>query len=623
MGRTKTFIDRRSIIFIAFVALLITIAGSILFSRGMKESSQQQVTSVAVVKSDDVTDLPREKVPEHEAPPVSEENPCKDEGLGYSLLKESRSVCMEGSWIKGADFGSFKPLGRERAVDEKNVYYREAILEGADPKTFFVYPEFYQQYAKDSQRVFLRDRIIEGADSKSFKPIDEGWSTDEDQVFYGGEVVESADPKSFQVVDSWGKDAKHIFWGKKIFPFGDNASFRLIDARENAIFWKDKNGAFCTAGDFGKNTQLSFVDAKTFSKMEDSYFLSFDVHFAYLTGMSNCSTLKPLEKNFARFVYEDEPVPGVERLGYRISRYKDKVYLNDNGPHALGWNQELDVDGKTFRILDSTYSKDKNGVYSNVNYNKVVLESFSEKVDPKNFRALGGGYGTDGARVYYAENFLEEADPKTFKSLNVFAKDKKSVWAGKCRVSSADPEAFVDLGFGYGKDDLRVYFYYGCQEVLGADSKSFRIADNGFNESPADFNRGYIAADKLHVYYDGIAINYPFDAASFLMITDSLGKDKNGVYSLTYEVWDAPEEGRNIERIEGADSKTIVGLSPAFAKDKNAIYCYGKRLANVDLQSFRVNWSPANPKLNEWRRTVGTAEDKLRNFTPYCEVEKK
>ena len=78
----------------------------------------------------------------------------------------------------------------------------------ANPVTFKILK--FDRYAKDDKYVFYRGQIIEGADAATFESIEEFYARDKNTGYYGDDPVKNSNGKTFQVVNSYystdGKD---------------------------------------------------------------------------------------------------------------------------------------------------------------------------------------------------------------------------------------------------------------------------------------------------------------------------------------------------------------------------------------------------------------------------------
>lgn len=87
-----------------------------------------------------------------------------------------------------------------------------------------------------------------------------------------------------------------------------------------------------------------------------------------------------------------------------------------------------------------------------------------ERADAKTFEVFEDGeYAKDKNNVYYEENVLNEADPKSFKSLSKISsglgKDKNSVYYIGKKIAEVNPKNFKVLKDYIFTDGKNVYLY--------------------------------------------------------------------------------------------------------------------------------------------------------------------
>lgn len=203
------------------------------------------------------------------------------------------------------------------------------------------------------------------------------------------------------------------------------------------------------------------------------------------------------------------------------------------------------------KFNNSNYAKDKNFVYFETN--KV------DQADPNSFTLITGSryYAKDKNFVYWEGKTINGADTNSFELIhNSAAKDKNFVYMGDFKLENADPKSYIIMDYGYAKD--KNFVYYMNEIIDGADSATFNIFGKGT----------YFARDKNFVYDNGK--KQTFDAESFMV------------------------------------------LNHQFFKDKNNVYCYGKRMPNADSATFEVYNTYIDYKF------IGGSRDK--NFIYYgCE----
>ena len=118
------------------------------------------------------------------------------ESGGYSYVKDTQTVFIQGNPIAGADPATFQVLQEDYAQDQHHLYYFDQVIAGADPATFKV---LASPYAQDAQSVFFMQHTIPGADPQTFKILNLAFQCAADQrhAYYENQVIANADPKTF------------------------------------------------------------------------------------------------------------------------------------------------------------------------------------------------------------------------------------------------------------------------------------------------------------------------------------------------------------------------------------------------------------------------------------------
>ena len=138
-------------------------------------------------------------------------------------------------------------LGDYYSIDKGKVYYRNKILEGANPKTAELigfsllkddknvyhmgekikdvkiknFEKLGQNYWKNDNKIYYRDKKIENADIMSFKVLNEDFAKDKNNVYDGNESIGRGikDPKTFEFLPNgiiydtlYGKDKYNVYY---------------------------------------------------------------------------------------------------------------------------------------------------------------------------------------------------------------------------------------------------------------------------------------------------------------------------------------------------------------------------------------------------------------------------
>ena len=138
-------------------------------------------------------------------------------------------------------------IGDYYSIDKGNVYYKNKILEGANPKTaeligfsllkddknvYYMgekikdlkiknFEKLGQNYWKNDNKIYYRDKKIENADIMSFKVLNEDYAKDKNNVYDGNESIGRGikDPKTFEFLPNgiiygtlYGKDKCNVYY---------------------------------------------------------------------------------------------------------------------------------------------------------------------------------------------------------------------------------------------------------------------------------------------------------------------------------------------------------------------------------------------------------------------------
>ena len=289
------------------------------------------------------------------------------------------------------------------------------------------------------------------------------YSNDGQHVSYLHAAMPEADPSTFVFISdsysSYAKDATHVFLQDKIIPGADPATFTVF-AEDHGAYGKDATHVYrglCALPD---------ADPRTFEVLAGGF-----------------------EKD-ARHVYY---------------RWSDVVTSADPRSFVV-----VAIDGGCKNQV--VFAKDDNHVYYHGGWEQVD-PSIIAGADPATFVFVGGGgyeggFAKDSHRVYWGDQAVNGADPKTFESIAApnesnqapYGRDAHAVYLGPTRLMGADPKTFEVLqifanpdGRDYAKDKHSVYY---CEKrVPGADPKTFMANPDG--GTPGD------AKDRKHRYLGG------------------------------------------------------------------------------------------------------------------------
>lgn len=179
-------------------------------------------------------------------------------------------------------------------------------------------------------------------------------------------------------------------------------------------------------------------------------------------------------------------------IGCAMMGYAQR-YETNRGRVYYGNEPVMHADARSFVDLGHGYAKDNNNVYMN---GRVL-----ENVDPTTFRLKGHsgrrnhersddvpmphrGYYKTQMNVYYGDRRID-AMASSFVDLGGgYAKDNLDVYYCGKKVRGPMASSFVVLGGGYAKDNLDVY--YCGEEIRGAMASSFVYEGNGYAKDACD-----------------------------------------------------------------------------------------------------------------------------------------
>lgn len=247
---------------------------------------------------------------------------------------DGTSVYFQNSLIDEAHAGSFE-IKDGYCVDSLSVFVHGQKVRKANAPT---YKKLNTQYAKDASHVFFKNGIVDGADPKTFSLLGKhdkydlhGYAKDRNRVYAAGKPVEGIDPATFEVL-AWevGKDATKIVLGKEVMDIWHAPSFERLSER----FVKDKDGVYFISG-----KKIDGLDPESISIVSKDF----------------------LKDKNAVYDRKGKALEGLDPASFEhISKQlcKDK-----NGVYNLKGVKIEKFDAASFVVLNHHYTKDKNMVY--------------------------------------------------------------------------------------------------------------------------------------------------------------------------------------------------------------------------------------------------------------------
>ena len=137
-------------------------------------------------------------------------------------------------------------IGDYYSIDKGNVYYKNKILEGANPKTAEL---IGFSLLKDDKNVYYMGEKIKDIKIKNFEKLGQNYWKNENKIYYRDKKIENADIMSFKVLnEDYAKDKNNVYDGNESIGRGikDPKTFEFLpNGIINAtLYGKDKNRSY-------------------------------------------------------------------------------------------------------------------------------------------------------------------------------------------------------------------------------------------------------------------------------------------------------------------------------------------------------------------------------------------
>jgi len=575
--------------------------------------------------------------------------------LNDKYAKDVKNVYFSGNKsFEDVDAGTFEVLPTDYSKDKNNVYSPEngwiQRINGANPKTIKVLNQFY---LKDDKNVFFNDEKILGADANSFIALDKenGYAKDKNSVYYFGQKVEGANAKTFEVISDgeYSKDDKNVYASGEVIKGADPKTFREFP---ETSYSRDKNNLYYY---FGEDKFLGKIFENNFEFLDD--FIIRNGNEIYFYGKK----LKLKDAKKFKLIKNTGIMTTSKIIVYGKNDENVYVVTPDDAPGNIRIIENADKD--TFEVMENNrYSKDKNNIYYLGNYGIVKLEDvdkvsfviseqFPFSYDRKNVYYAGkkvNGVTSAGLKVIRRPNepidFISDnknlyrlveifdennrelksvkavtvKNPKVdFKTFEIFDEwpnyfhDKNNVYYENKlyqiplkKIEEADRKSFTLLNSEFSKDNKNVY-YYG-NKIKDLNSEEFEFEGNNFIK---DLDIVYFLKNKDKAYAlkteigketcEIVPLNVDTKTFKYsnadtytngLTTAEANGylQDKNGVYYFDMNKLNKFSSDNIFSKIEGADIHSFIQLMFGYAKDRNKVYFEGKELKGADVKSFKI-----------------------------------
>ena len=575
--------------------------------------------------------------------------------LNDKYAKDVKNVYFSGNKsFEDVDAGTFEVLPADYSKDKNNVYSPEngwiQRVNGANPKTIKVLNQFY---LKDDKNVFFNDKKILGADANSFIALDKenGYAKDKNSVYYFGQKVEGANAKTFEVISDgeYSKDDKNVYASGEVIKGADPKTFREFP---ETSYSRDKNNLYYY---FGEDKFLGKIFENNFEFLDD--FIIRNGNEIYFYGKK----LKLKDAKKFKLIKNTGIMTTSKIIVYGKNDENVYVVTPDDAPGNIRIIENADKD--TFEVMENNrYSKDKNNIYYLGNYGIVKLEDvdkvsfviseqFPFSYDRKNVYYAGKkvdgvtsaglkvirrpnepiNFISDNKNLYRLVEIFDEnnrelksvkavavKNPKVdFKTFEIFDEwpnyfhDKNNVYYENNlyqiplkKIEEADRKSFTLLNSEFSKDNKNVY-YYG-NKIKDLNSEEFEFEGNNFIK---DLDIVYFLKNKDKAYalkteigketYEIVPLNVDTKTFKYsnadaytngLTTAEANGylQDKNGVYYFDMNKLNKFSSDNIFSKIEGAEIPSFIQLMFGYAKDKDKVYFEGKELKGADVKSFKI-----------------------------------
>ena len=213
-------------------------------------------------------------------------------------------------------------IGDYYSIDKGKVYYKNKILEGANPKTAEL---IGFSLLKDDKNVYYMGEKIKDIKIKNFEKLGQNYWKNENKIYYRDKRIENADIMSFKILnEDYAKDKNYVYSG---------------------------NEAIDTSPLLGKIKNPETFEFLPYGKRYDTLYGKDKYNVYYINNiMSNCF-------DSFYFIYE---VKGINKDKVEVL---NKWFIKDDKNIYFKGKILEDVDYNTFEVLPNGDGKDKNRSY--------------------------------------------------------------------------------------------------------------------------------------------------------------------------------------------------------------------------------------------------------------------
>jgi hypothetical protein len=262
------------------------------------------------------------------------------------VLRDANAVFFE--IIQDDMHGNECVNGNIWAKDKLNVWYKNVMLPGADPKTFSVLDN---AYSKDKEHAYFYDQLLVNVDINSFEVLSFFFAKDKQMVLLKGkEVFGVEDIEGFEVIDAYfSKDTTAVYFNNDTLllkiPDSDPNSFKSFSENEDnqlssLKYYVDKDKVYITDTDktVGEEDFMYMFDAfiESFNILPEKYYSkdNFNVYFKNrIIENADIETFETLGKEYAtdkKYVYfQNKRLVSADKESFRVFADDDSFDARD------------------------------------------------------------------------------------------------------------------------------------------------------------------------------------------------------------------------------------------------------------------------------------------------------
>lgn len=387
------------------------------------------------------------------------------------------SVFYEGQKITDLNPKTFKVIGQQYIKDGNKVYFAPSstikLIENADAESFSVINDtplekvglFDQgsQFSKDRFHVYYKNNIIDKADPHTFKldPSNKNFVMDKNHAYLKRkgryEIIKGVDIETF-VINGYGAEDQYNNYSSTGYIYAknrdNNASKKTIDSNKKKDFPTKENPQIFKTLQYEQRYPYKLVKNDLHSSSEAFLFGDYRERETYQIKTD-------YTKNHSEARYQNHPLKEANAESFIVI---GREYGKDN-QHVYYQDQLMNADSMSFTVLDSGYSRDKSQLfyqdkkiadlalpnYSEEPYRHYDQEyllrwSYSDELDV--YQQLP--YARVGSKIFYLGKAIENVNSSTFYPLRYargiseyYSRDENSVYYKTEKVEGADPNSFM------------------------------------------------------------------------------------------------------------------------------------------------------------------------------------